>query len=130
MKAEEIKSRVAGARDLTEEAIEVPEWGVAMRVVLPSGKRKVAFDRAALDAEADNIERMARMTAAVLLDEENVAPFFDGEGWRTLYDKNPELLLRLWKVVERVCIATDAKIETAMGESEGGPSNDSDSASA
>lgn len=130
MKAEEIKALVAGSRDLTEEVVEVPEWAVTMRVVLPSGKRKVAFDRAALDTEADNIERMARMTAAVLLDEDDVAPFFDGEEWRTLYDKNPEVLLRLWKVVERVCIVTDAKIEIAAGESEGGPSIDSVSVSA
>ena len=130
MKAEEIKALVAGSRDLTEEVVEVPEWAVTMRVVLPSGARKVAFDRALANQDIDNVERVSRMMAAVLLDEDDVAPFFSDDGWRVLYDRNPDVLLRVMTVVNRVCSVTSEKIEIAAGESEGGPSIDSVSVSA
>jgi hypothetical protein len=130
VKAEEIKALVAGSRDLTEEVVEVPEWAVTMRVVLPSGARKVAFDRALANQDIDNVERVSRMMAAVLLDEDDVAPFFSDDGWRVLYDRNPDVLLRVMTVVNRVCSVTSEKIEIAAGESEGGPSIDSVSVSA
>lgn len=129
MKREEILSRVAAARDVPEIPVEVPEWGVTLRVVRPAGARQAQFQAAFLAEYTPNadLERLVRMLMPCLLDSEDVQIFEGEEGFQALYARDPKVLERLGDAMGEVCMPTDGKVRRALGESEGGPSEVSSS---
>lgn len=95
--ASSVRDRIKAAQDRPEETVEIPEWGVTLRVCGLS-----AADAAALAVETDDQLYSQRLLARCLYDEAGVLVYPTPEDAAELMAKSLPIVHRLLLVANRL----------------------------
>lgn len=122
---------ILAAQDLPLEAVEVPEWGgiVYMRVL--TGKQRDEIEQLSTDRKAakrlEVKEMVVNMVAMSLCNKDGKLLFGGGGDVQKLNEKSAAVLIRLFKVVQKISKIDDDDIGVTVTDFESGPSENSGS---
>ena len=104
------------ANDLTDEDVQVPEWGGVVTVRTMTGTQRDAMSAALAggDGKADMSKFRSVVLAHTLVGEDG-APLFQAADVDALGGKNGAVLDRLFRVADRLNGLTDTAVEAAKG---------------
>lgn len=125
------KADILGADDIRVELVEVPEWGGTVGVRVMSGADRDAYEIAIYEtrkAGKDNQNVRAQLVAMTAVDESG-ARLFGVADIRALGAKSAAALDRVFAVAQRINRLRAEDMKELAGNSAGGPSDGSASAS-
>lgn len=121
-----LRDIILAAEDLPHEDVEVPEWkGVTVRVQGLTGTERDAFEARGVhlqQTQKDTEKRLrdfrSRLLAKCLVDPESGERLFGDGDVAKLGGKSATVIVRLFRVAQRVSGMTDDAVDDAEGNSE------------
>lgn len=114
MSASNLAARILACDDLDSETVDVPEWGVTLKLVTPTGAERATIASAFSGVDEDDDEgRLALMYPALLAmcahDPDTGERVFTSDQISALAAKNGAVVWRLGEVCQRLAgMGTDA----------------------
>jgi hypothetical protein len=120
-----LRDQILGADDLPVEEVEVPEWGVTVRVRTMMGYERDAFEASVVQGEKRNLDNLrARLCAMCIVDEDGNRVFSESDA-EALGRKNAGALDRVFAVAQRLNGMSKQDVDDLVGNSEPGQSDSS-----
>lgn len=127
-----LKDQIFAADDLPHEDVEVPEWGVTVRVRGMTGSdrdayeaRAVAVKRGGQDVELRLQDFRSKLLVKCLYDPDTNERIFTEAEASKLGAKSGQVIERLFEIAGRLSGMADDAVEAARGNSVGGQSGSS-----
>lgn len=100
-----IRDSIFAAADITEETVDVPEWGVTVKVRAMDGAARATFiaQSAGPDGRIDPVKGYPSLLIATLRDPETDEPVFTAPDRDALMAKNGAVIDRVADVALRLC---------------------------
>ena len=127
MSAVATRDMILAADDLNTEDVEVPEWGVTVRVREMTGTERGAFEKAiskvstkpdgSTNVEMDAQNMRVQLCAMTIIDEDGKRMFSDNE-LSLLGGKSAKAIQRLFDVAARLSGIADDAVEEEMEKSQ------------
>ena len=107
------REKILKAMDLSHEDLEVPEWGVTIRVVSPSGRERTRIVTSFMNDDGmPDLEKMyPALIIATASDPETGERLFTADDAEALLDKNGRVLERIARAAMRVAGMNDDTID-------------------
>ena len=122
------KAEILAADDAKFAEVDVPEWGGKVRVRTISGTERDQFEEFASQANKGGRKFGVRgFLAALVICDESGKRVFDTKDIEALGNKNQKPLDRVWDVASSLNGLSEAAVEDAAKNSNGGQSEDSGS---
>jgi hypothetical protein len=130
---DEIRKAIMSAEDIPTQIVEVPEWGLAVRVKGLTGKQVDAWQGSLFKVKGDDVEMKmtnarAKLVAMCIVDENGKRVFNDGADVFDLGDKASKAINRIYEVARELSGISKEALEDIEGNFDETPSGDSISA--
>jgi hypothetical protein len=111
------RDAIVGTNDRRELVVDV--WGGRVRVLEPVGDDRVRFERLLLEDTLSNAERLARIAALGIVDQDGRRLFDDEDaGAAALLRKSQRELRKVYEAVVQVSVIRQEDLADAVGKSE------------
>lgn len=123
------REQILGAQDLTQEEVEVPEWGGVVLVRGLTGAQRDRFEASMVEQKGKerriNMENLRAKLVAMSIIDENGKRLFTQQDIDALAKKSGAALDRVYAVAQRLSGLSKEDVEDLVGNSEPGQSDDS-----
>lgn len=122
---------ILSVEDLPLERVEVPEWNGVVYMRVLTGKQRDEIEQLSTDRKAakrfEVKEMIARMVAMSLCNKDGKLLFGGHDDGIKLNEKSSAVIIRLFKVVQRISKVDDDDIGVTVADFDKGPSENSGS---